>query len=100
MKIEKEKVYVRASKQVRVWLGAQAKGRSEDSILTQALACEKALWLGNRVKGYLVGMRLDCSHRTWPAGMMAQGGCPQLQLPAAFCSPAIPRPCSSSEELR
>jgi len=100
VKIEKEKVYVRASKQVRVWLGAQAKGRSEGSILAQGSACAKALWLGNRVKGYMVGMRLDCSGRTWPAGMMAQGGCPRLQLPAAFHSPATPRPCSYSEEPR
>uniref|UniRef100_A0A452TAJ5 Apoptosis-inducing factor 3 n=1 Tax=Ursus maritimus TaxID=29073 RepID=A0A452TAJ5_URSMA len=43
VKIEKEKVYVRASKQVRVWLGAQAKGRSEESVLAQGSACAAGL---------------------------------------------------------
>uniref|UniRef100_A0A8C0Z3D2 Apoptosis-inducing factor 3 n=1 Tax=Canis lupus familiaris TaxID=9615 RepID=A0A8C0Z3D2_CANLF len=89
VKIEKEKVYVRASKQVRVWLGAQAKGRSEESFLAWGSACAKALWLGNRVKGYVVGVRLDCSSRTWPAGMMAQGGCPG---PAPSCLPLSGHP--------
>lgn len=82
-------MYVRASKQVRVWLGAQAKGRSEESFLAWGSACAKALWLGNRVKGYVVGVRLDCSSRTWPAGMMAQGGCPG---PAPSCLPLSGHP--------
>lgn len=79
MKIEKEKVYVRASKQVRGWLGAQAEGRSKEGMLAQGSACAKALrweqlqhvWLGSTVKGCTEGMRLDWNSRTWPAGMMA-----------------------------
>lgn len=50
---------------------AQVKRRSEEGILTQGPACTKALWLGNRVESCAVGMRLDYSSRTWPAGMMA-----------------------------
>lgn len=41
VKIEKEKVYIRASKQVRGWLGAQAKGRGEVGIRAWRTACAK-----------------------------------------------------------
>ncbi|XP_049553539.1 apoptosis-inducing factor 3 isoform X5 [Orcinus orca] len=90
VKIEKEKVYVRASKQVRGELGAQAKERGEKGLWAQKTACSWALWwegayrvwLGSRVKGCVVGMRWHWSSRTWPAGMGT--GSPAM-TPASSC---------------
>lgn len=51
MKIEKEKVYVRASKQVRGWLGAQVKGKAKEDIWVEGTVNAKVGGVPVRVAG-------------------------------------------------
>lgn len=86
MKIEKEKVYVRASKQVRVWLGLREEGESprwapgprEQLVQSPVVGGSLVSVAGEQSEGCRVGMRLDCWDYGREVGVAPAPSCPPL----------------------